>query len=115
MSVFPTEIARRYWINRFVREEEEGVLRLDSTLAWDAFKGKFLPKQSEIPANNLIRELFVLQFLRDEASCRPLKWFWYHNYPDNENLSSTIRLLISSLKEIETLIIFLLTIATMLI
>ncbi len=104
MTVFPTEIARRYWINRFVREEDEGVLRLDSTLAWDAFKGKFLPKQSEIPANNLIRELFVLQFLRDEASCRPLKWFWYRDYPEErENLSSAIRLLIASLKEIESL------------
>ncbi len=104
MSVFPTEIARRYWINRFVREEEEGVLRLDSTLAWDAFKGKFLPKQSEVPANNLIRELFVLQFLRDETACGSLKWFWYHSYPDErENLSSAIRLLIASLKEIESL------------
>lgn len=102
VTIFPTEIARRYWINRFVMEEKEGVLRLDSTLAWDAFKGKFLPKQSEIPANNLIRELFVLQFLRDEVACRPLKWFWYRNYPEErENLASAIRLLISSLKELE--------------
>ena len=102
VTIFPTEIARRYWINRFVMEEREGVVRLDSTLAWDAFKGKFLPKQSEIPANNLIRELFVLQFLRDEAACRPLKWFWYRDYPEErENLASAIRLLISSLKELE--------------
>ena len=104
ISIFPTEIARRFWVHLFVKEGKEGILRLDATMAWDTFKGQFLPEKEQLPTNNLVRELFALNFLRENPASQELKWFCYDDFPqEKENLATAIRQLVTTLKEIEGL------------
>lgn len=72
--VFPTETTARYWIADYAYCSPRHALFLNRILSWDTFRGQFLPKKTQKPANSTIRHLFAALFLESEKS-NSLRWF----------------------------------------
>ncbi|MDX9810045.1 MAG: hypothetical protein RBT04_07860, partial [Sphaerochaetaceae bacterium] len=52
--VFPTETTARYWIADYAYCSPRHALFLNRILSWDTFRGQFLPKKTQKPANSTI-------------------------------------------------------------
>jgi len=102
VSVFPTETAVRFWTNEYVKTSEKGILRHDSTMAWDTFRSHFLPTGTATPVNGFIRHLFALHLLGDPDTAASLQWFRHPSFPESVgNLASAVASLLPKLQEIE--------------
>ena len=87
ICVFPTEVAARAYLVDYALHSEKQAILSSKAISYDIFRAQFLPHHNEKrPANTLIRELFIHQFL--EAGNR-LHYFLNPEYPESDTRFSS--------------------------
>ncbi|NCC65809.1 MAG: hypothetical protein EOM15_14265, partial [Spirochaetia bacterium] len=80
ICVFPTEVVARSYLLDYALNGKKQAILCSQAISYDTFRAQFLPHHThKRPANNLVRQLFIHQFL--EAGNR-LQYFLNSEYPE---------------------------------
>lgn len=81
VCVFPNETIARFWLVDYAKYSEQGAIFADRAMAWDTFRGQFLPSyDSKKPSNKIIRRFFAQQFVATHPN---LSWFNTESFPES--------------------------------
>ena len=87
ICVFPTEVVARSYLLDYALNSKKQAILCSRAISYDTFRAQFLPRHThKHPANNLVRQLFIHQFL--EAG-NTLQYFLNPEYPEADVRFST--------------------------
>jgi CRISPR/Cas system-associated exonuclease Cas4 (RecB family) len=96
--VFPNEVVARSYLADYALHSPRKAILADRAISFDTFKAMFLPvRKTEVPANAIIRELFVTQLLQQPGV---LTYFVSEQYPEaNSRFSRYVSTLLPMLAD----------------